>query len=67
MKPAGFIGRWVSFLKLIRSAAWSPRTLTTHTGDFRDAQRRAARAAFLSDLPTPGQRRLAGPHFGDTQ
>ncbi|MFN3858390.1 MAG: hypothetical protein ACK4RV_11650 [Caulobacter sp.] len=66
MKPAGFVRRWLTWLRIIWSKP-ARRVLRHDDARRRRMQQLAAREAFLSDLPTHHQRALLAPHFGDVQ
>lgn len=64
MKPPGFLGRWLAFLRLQRPQPPAELRRSFDAAAQRDRQRAVAREAFLSNLP-PGQRLLANPYFGE--
>lgn len=63
MKPASVIGRWRTFLRVIRGTA-PVRPIQRLPDQDRLRQQRAARQAVLSDQTACG-RVLSGPHYGD--
>ncbi|MCX7586570.1 hypothetical protein [Phenylobacterium sp. 58.2.17] len=63
MSPLAALGRLAAFRRVLREP---PQPFVHRHGqqEVQARQRRAAREAFLSDLP-PGQRLLAARSFGD--
>ncbi len=66
MRPAGFIGRWLTWLRLRRPADRPALSRPFDPTTLRSRQRSAAHQAFLSDLTTD-QRALVGLHRGDAR
>lgn len=64
MKPPGFIGRWLIWLRRSRPAARPTLSRPFDPTALRNHQRTATRQAFLADL-TSDQRALVGLHHGD--